>query len=100
MRFADWVSSMELSWDEAARRIGVANASVAWRYAHGSIPRPAIIRHIYAVTDGRVTPNDFYQIGPVDVCEPAHIKDDFPETLGRPSTERLDEMATDSREAA
>lgn len=63
MLWRDWVKDQGLSWDAAARLIGAANASVAYRYGHHrSVPRPPAMARIYLATGGQVTPMDFYQL--------------------------------------
>lgn len=71
MRFADWIEAEGLSYEEAAQRIGVANGTVVWRYAHGRVPRPNILTRIVAATGGLVTPNDFHVLDPVPAAEAA-----------------------------
>lgn len=65
MLWRDWVKDQGLSWEAAARLIGAGNATVAHRYGCRSIPRPPQMLRIYVVTDGQVTPNDFYTLPPL-----------------------------------
>ncbi|MBR9970828.1 XRE family transcriptional regulator [Magnetospirillum sulfuroxidans] len=60
MTFDEWTKSEGLTWERTAALIGAANASVARKYSLGTIPRPTTMRRIYAVSGGKVTPNDFY----------------------------------------
>jgi hypothetical protein len=62
MRFVDWVRSEGWSWSRAAVEIGVANSTVARRFAQGTVPRKATMQRIYLRSGGRVTPNDFYEL--------------------------------------
>jgi hypothetical protein len=62
MRLIDWIAAENLSYDAAARRLGLPNGTACRRYAHQvTIPRPPTMMQIYVVTKGRVTPNDFYE---------------------------------------
>lgn len=70
MRWGDWVNNRELTWAQAAQRIGAANSMVAWRLANGAIPRRAIMARIYLATRGQVTPNDFYDLPALPGPEP------------------------------
>lgn len=39
--------------------VGVTEAAIC-RYEHGRIPEPAVMARIFAATNGRVAPADFY----------------------------------------
>lgn len=65
MTFDEWINAEELTYEAAAKRIGVANASVARRYAKGiQIPEKKIMERIWRATAGKVTANDFYGLSP------------------------------------
>lgn len=66
MRFKDWISREGISLGQAARRIGLPNATAVRRYMLGDhVPRPGIMTRIYCVSGGAVTPNDFYDLPPL-----------------------------------
>lgn len=61
MTFDEWITDRDITYAAAAELIGVANATVARRYAKGlQLPNRIIMARIYAVTAGLVTPNDFF----------------------------------------
>lgn len=65
MTLNEWIKHREMTFDAVAARLGVANGTVVHRYAtKGVIPRAEIMLRIFAVTDGEVTPNDFYGLHP------------------------------------
>ena len=60
MRLGDYLATNKISATEFASRIDATQAAVS-RYVTGKrIPEPAIMAKIVQVTDGAVTPNDFY----------------------------------------
>lgn len=73
MTFDEWIRAEDITFAEAARRIGVANASVARRYARaGRVPRPRVLARIVQATAGLVTANDFFGLpGPETMPLPA-----------------------------
>ncbi len=63
MDFDQWIKSEKLTYEEAAKRIQVATAKTAWRYAKRvQRPDPEVMVRIFRATGGRVTPNDFYDL--------------------------------------
>jgi hypothetical protein len=63
MLFRDWIRVEGLSYAEAARRCGLSTATMARRYAlKGVVPRVATMPKIIAGTDGKVLPNDFFEV--------------------------------------
>jgi transcriptional regulator with XRE-family HTH domain len=60
MKIADYCKKKGLTLCELAPEVGVSPSGMS-RYARGSrIPSPEVMRRIYIVTCGAVTPNDFY----------------------------------------
>jgi hypothetical protein len=72
MRFAEWIIREKLTFQAAAKLIGVANGTAARRYTVGAIPGREVMTRIYLATRGEVTPNDFYGIPQND--EPRRIR--------------------------
>lgn len=71
MRLIDWITAENLSYGAAARRLGLPNSTVCWRYANNRlIPRAPTMIRIYVVTKGRVTPNDFYEFPKLRTARP------------------------------
>jgi Fic family protein len=60
MRYIDWIKTEEWTWTRVAEEIGVANATAARRFAHGTIPSRDVMDRIVRRSGGRVTSNDFY----------------------------------------
>ena len=84
MRFLDWLKAEKLTLEQAAARVGAANATDARRLARGQIPRPDRMRRIYVATKGRVAPNDFYDLPDIGAdqtaeCEMAHTRPEKPQ---------------------
>lgn len=62
MKLADYLSETNKTVTAFAREIDEAQPTVS-RYVNGQrIPEPAIMSKIVQATDGRVTPNDFYEM--------------------------------------
>ncbi len=60
MILSDWLKQEGISPTDFARRLNKPQATVA-RYVTGKrIPEPPIMRDIFDLTGGQVTPNDFY----------------------------------------
>lgn len=56
MQLRDWLEETNTPYAAFADRIGVANATVVWRYANGRVPRRAAVREaIVRETGGRVS---------------------------------------------
>ncbi|WP_370931070.1 helix-turn-helix domain-containing protein [Bartonella sp. DGB1] len=51
-----------LSQKDFACLIGVSQASVSYYLTRERLPKPAVIKKIFEVTEGQVTPNDFYNL--------------------------------------
>ena len=61
MTLKAYLSAQGFTYEAFANRIGVANASVVWRYANGlRMPRTAVMHRIVKETGGAVQPSDFY----------------------------------------
>lgn len=62
MKLADYLSETNTTVTAFARKIDEAQATVS-RYVNGQrIPERAIMSKIVQATEGRVTPNDFYEL--------------------------------------
>lgn len=62
MKLADYLNETNTTVTAFARKIDEAQETVS-RYVNGQrIPRPAIMSKIVVETEGRVTPNDFYDL--------------------------------------
>lgn len=62
MTLANWLKSQALNQGAFAAKIGATQTAVS-RYCSGKrIPPRHIMRRIVEVTDGAVTPNDFYGV--------------------------------------
>jgi transcriptional regulator with XRE-family HTH domain len=60
MKLNDWLKREGLTPTDLAKRMKRPQATIA-RYASGQrIPEPPIMKEIFEVTAGEVTPNDFY----------------------------------------
>jgi len=61
MQLKDYLAEQRLTYSEFARRIGTKHPRTVERYAKGQrMPqRPAMVK-IAEVTDGKVTPSDFF----------------------------------------
>jgi hypothetical protein len=67
MKFRDWMAIENLTYDQAAARLGVSNGTVARRYALGlALPNRQMMRRIFDATNGLVRPDDFYDLGSDD----------------------------------
>ena len=63
MTLKEWRDLKGLSLSACAERFGAANSTVVWRWETGAVmPKRIYIQRIFAVTDGAVTPNDFYDL--------------------------------------
>lgn len=63
MQLSSYLSDNDISIPQFAQKIGAANRTIVWRYVNG-IRRPSkeMLARIYDVTNGAVTPNDFYDL--------------------------------------
>lgn len=67
MRLKEWREQHRISYARCAKRVGVANGTVVWRWeARGVIPQPELMLRIYVESGGLVTPNDFYDLPLLD----------------------------------
>jgi hypothetical protein len=63
MKLAQYLIDNDITFNEFAGSIGVANGTVVHRYASGKrIPEPAVMARIVEATNGQVQPNDFYDV--------------------------------------
>lgn len=76
MELQQYLREHNVKPSDFAQEIGVRRGAI-WRYGQGRIPSPEIMVRIYYATNGAVTPNDFYDLGPTpglsddDTAEPA-----------------------------
>ena len=61
MRLADYVKQSNMSQAEIAALVGVTEAAMS-RYMRDRVPSPDVMQRIIEVTDGAVTPNDFFAL--------------------------------------
>lgn len=66
MKLADYIEKKKLSAAAMADKIGVPRHTME-RYLAGRLPVPEFVVAIYRATDGRVQPNDFYDLPPRQV---------------------------------
>lgn len=58
-----WLTDNGRSHADFAKEVGVYDAAVVWKWRNGkAIPRRDAMRCIFRVTNGAVTPNDFYDL--------------------------------------
>lgn len=61
MQLGSYLRDEGITYAAFADRIGVANASVVWKYAKGRVPRSKkVMAAIIRETGGAVTVNDFF----------------------------------------
>lgn len=64
MQLSNYLSLHSLSFSEFGRRIGTQHARTVERYAKGQqVPNREMMARIVEVTNGDVTPNDFFGLG-------------------------------------
>ena len=62
MKLKAFLDATDETIPDFAKRIGVDRGAVS-KYVHGRrVPRAHVMKRIHAVTDGLVTPNDFYDL--------------------------------------
>lgn len=68
MRLAEWRKAEGLSQEELAEMLGVTQPTISAveRWPVNSIPGRELMIAIYRVTNGIVTPNDFYNLPDLD----------------------------------
>ena len=62
MKLQEYLKSESVGQEAFAEKIGVSQQAVALWVSGDRIPRPGAMHTIWAVTDGRVGPNDFYNV--------------------------------------
>lgn len=63
MQLSSYLSDHDISIPQFAQKIGAANRTIVWRYVHGiRRPNKKMLQRIYDVTNGEVTPNDFFDL--------------------------------------
>lgn len=61
MKLRTWRLNEGLTQPQLAERIGVTVSTIS-RYELGRVPEPDVIKRIYAETNGKVAPSDFYDL--------------------------------------
>lgn len=62
MKLKSWLETRHMSLSTFAKIIGVSRSQV-YKYIYcGAIPKPEVMVKIFKVTEGAVTPNDFYGV--------------------------------------
>ena len=62
MRLSDYLKAEGMTLAQFGSQIGIS-ASTVHRYATGlRVPKPEVMSRVFAATDGRVTPNDFFDL--------------------------------------
>lgn len=71
MTLADYISDLKISPEKFAETCEGFSASAVRKWTSGErIPRKDQMEKIFEITDGKVTPNDFYSIGSVAGVSP------------------------------
>ena len=61
MKLETWLSGSNKTIAQFRKELGVSSIATTYRYLRGErIPRPEIMRRISEITNGQVTPDDFY----------------------------------------
>ena len=60
MKLKDYIKTNKINIRLFTKRIGLRSRMSIYRYFNGTIPNPATMERIVTVTNGEVTPNDFY----------------------------------------
>ncbi len=64
MRLDDWCALSNVTPAQLQRKLGLQSRVSTYRYLRNErTPAPDVMRRIYDVTNGLVTPNDFFGIG-------------------------------------
>jgi hypothetical protein len=79
MELRPWIREHDLTNSDFARLIR-CRPQVVHKWIGGSIPDPKYMRRIYRMTRGKVSPNDFYKLPPLDLSK--LNGDDLEEELG------------------
>ncbi len=61
MKLDTYLKKKKLTAHDFAQQIGVADFTLQ-RYLAGRVPTPEIVVSIYKTTEGKVAPNDFYNL--------------------------------------
>jgi DNA-binding XRE family transcriptional regulator len=71
MRLAEWRKQEGYNQQQLADALGVTQPTISYveRANDPQMPQPDLMRRIYALTRGAVTPNDFYDLPPIDQLE-------------------------------
>jgi hypothetical protein len=62
MRLKDWLELNEVKPARFAAQIGVHRSLVSRYVNRGAVPQPDVMRQIFVVTCGAVTPDDFHDL--------------------------------------
>jgi DNA-binding transcriptional regulator YdaS (Cro superfamily) len=72
MTLAEYISDLKISPEEFANRLdGVSPGGLRKWISGERVPRKEHMEKIFEVTEGKVTPNDFYGVGPVPITAEA-----------------------------
>lgn len=71
VRLAEWRQAEGLTQSELADRLGIKQCNVSQIERSGAtqVPSRAVMRRIWILTGGAVSPNDFYDLPPIDQLE-------------------------------
>ena len=58
MQLSEWISECGISQVEVASGLGVDQSTISRLLSRARVPSPALMKRIYDLTEGRVTPND------------------------------------------
>lgn len=76
MKLAEWRKQEGYDQQQLADALGVTQPSISYlersadrAFGKPQVPKPDLMRRIYALTRGAVTPNDFYDLPSIDQLE-------------------------------
>lgn len=61
MKLSEYRRSIGMTQRDLANLIGVSDVALS-RYESGRVPESSVMRRIFEVSEGRVSPNDFFEI--------------------------------------
>lgn len=72
MTLAEYITDLKISPEKFAETLDGISAGALRKWMSGErIPRKEQMEKIFEVTSGKVTPNDFFGVGPIAVPEAA-----------------------------
>lgn len=68
MRLAQWRIEQGWTQSDLAERLGITQPAVSYfeRASNPLVPKPPLMVAIYLLSRGRVQPNDFYDLPPIE----------------------------------